>query len=252
MGYSKGRHDAIYSLSGCYGAALTQLQSSGTSFAIPCKGEAELRRTLHDLGVSDAFDSAGVSELYDALGFIVGKWVSEKLQMKVSPVAKALGTTAENLEHAARLLSGCEPGIRSSLQTAATLEAIKYLALDPSVGSEKKAQEILSTFLRDASRVAHVCKIASASLTDGSDAGGRPALRWYDDFTALLIRIAQKAGVTPTQQKDRIDEVRSGWLFDAAQAFESFLYPEMRSPTAEACGKRLERSQKALRCRSSV
>jgi len=72
-------------------------------------------------------------------------------------------------------------------------------------------------------------------------------LDWYDDFTALLLDIANMAGVKPTLRKDRSIGARSGWLFEAAQALESFLYPEMRSPSPEACGKRLERSQRRLR-----
>jgi hypothetical protein len=76
---------------------------------------------------------------------------------------------------------------------------------------------------------------------------GRPALNWYDEFTALLLKIADEAGIEPALGKDRATNARTGWLFEAGQALESFLWPEMRSPSAEACGKRLERSRKRLR-----
>jgi hypothetical protein len=65
---------------------------------------------------------------------------------------------------------------------------------------------------------------------------------WYDEFTALLLQIAERAGLEPTLKKDKSTRVRSGWLLDAALAFETSLDRLMRSPSSEACGKRLERS----------
>src|SRR5262249_36952036 len=115
--------------------------------------------------------------------------------------------------------------------------------LDPTTS----AQEFISTFARDAARIAHVSMVAYKALPNRSAERGRPALDWYDEFTALLLEIADKAGVAPTLRKGRISGVRSGWLFEAAQALESFLWPEMRSPSPEACGKRLERSRRRLR-----
>jgi len=53
--------------------------------------------------------------------------------------------------------------------------------------------------------------------------------------------------VEPKNSKDRESCRRSGWLFDAAQAFEPFLHNYMRSPSPEACGKRLERGKKRFR-----
>ena len=72
-------------------------------------------------------------------------------------------------------------------------------------------------------------------------------LYYYDDFVDLLLDIAAKGGVEPKQFKDRVTGERRGWLFDAAQTFEAFLYKPMRSPGPEACGKRLERAVKRLR-----
>jgi hypothetical protein len=86
--------------------------------------------------------------------------------------------------------------------------------------------------------------VAYADLNQKALNEGRAPLRWYDEFTALLLKIAEKAGVDPSLGKDRITRTRTGWLFEAAQALEAFLDPYMRSPSAEACGKRLERSRK--------
>jgi hypothetical protein len=88
--------------------------------------------------------------------------------------------------------------------------------------------------------------VAYADLNQKAPNEGRTPMRWYDHFTALLLTIAEKAAVDPSLGKDRITGARTGWLFEAAQGLEAFLYPYMRSPSAEACGKRLERSKRRL------
>ena len=115
----------------------------------------------------------------------------------------------------------------------------------------------MSAFQQDAARIAHVCMVARAALPKEPGERGRPPIDWYDDFTELLLEIANRGGVDPTLKKDRITGPCSGWLLDAAQALEAFLDWEiggkrlsshlMRSPSPEACGKRLERSLKRLR-----
>jgi hypothetical protein len=191
--------------------------------------------------------SGTASEVYLSLGTIVGQWLSEQERLDVSPVAKALLSTAKNLSEASLLLSGLETGMHTDFDIEVTSRVANCLALDPAVGSLATAQELISSFRQEAARIAHVCMVARADLPAGPGERGRPALAWYDDFTALLLNIANEAGVEPTLRKDRITGVRSGWLLEAAQALELFLYPEMRSPSAEACGKRLERSLRRLR-----
>jgi hypothetical protein len=113
--------------------------------------------------------------------------------------------------------------------------------MDPTIGSQP-AHELLISFRAEADRIAHVCLVAVADLPEALGERGRRAHEWYDTFTELLLQIAEKAGLEPTLRKDRITGARSGWLLGAAQAFETFLDPLMRSPSSEACGKRLERS----------
>ncbi len=75
---------------------------------------------------------------------------------------------------------------------------------------------------------------------------GRPQQDWHDDFTDLLYRIADKAGIEPRFWKDREDGDWHGWLLEAAQKLESFFPPAMRSPSAKASGMRLWRSKLRL------
>jgi len=193
-------------------------------------------------------DSAAADSLYLNLGVIIGKWMSAlEDRMEASPIARALLSTSRNLSEVSRLLSGRETGFRTGVEISVTNDTVRYLALDPSLDPTTSAPEFVSAFARDAARIAHVCMVAYIALPDRSADRGRPAVDWYDDFTALLLELAETAGVAPSLRKDRITGVRSGWLFEAAQALEAFLWPEMRSPSPEACGKRLERGLKRLR-----
>jgi hypothetical protein len=144
-------------------------------------------------------------------------------------------------------LGGFETGLHPGLEIAVASRIARYLAVVPGVSSLAEAQELISSFRHEATRIAHVCMVARADLPDRSEKSGRQALDWYDDFTALLLELANQAADAWTRWKGR-DRVRIGWLIEAARALESsFLYREMRSPSSEACGKRLQRSRRRLR-----
>jgi hypothetical protein len=226
---------------------MKRLPISGASIVTPFRSEGELKSVLGDLGAADAFNEAGMREMYAGIGMIIGAWVQEHQSMEASPVAKALLSTARNLDEASRLLSGHETGMRTHVEIELTSQTARFLALDPTVRTLKKAQELISSFQKEAARIGHACMVAYLDLAGESAHEGRPPLRWHDDFTALLLKIATAAGIDPRLGKSRDDGSRSGWLFEAARALESFLDPYMRSPSAEACGKRLERSLRRLR-----
>jgi hypothetical protein len=223
----------------------------------PFGSKDELQRALVDLGVGQAFDADAIETLYWRLGHIIGSCHQERNRLEVATVAKALSAMANHLSEISQTLSGVEPGLRDMVEISVAAEIAKRLVLDPAVGSLSKAHDILSAFQQEAARIAHVCRIAHAALPDQAGERGRRPIDWYDDFTALLLEIAESGGVTPTLRKDRATGHRSGWLLDAARALEAFLDWEidgerlsshvMRSPSLEACGKRLERSLKRLR-----
>jgi hypothetical protein len=224
-----------------------RLPTTGASVASLALGEEELKRALDELGVTEFFDDAEIHALYMKIAAVYGAWFSEQESRPAKPVAKALLTTAKDLLEAAEFLSGRETGFRTHVEIEVTSAAARALADDQSIGSVGVAHEILRTFRQEAVRIGHACMAAYADLTNTDDGEDHKRLRWYDDFTALLLEIARKTGVKATVGKDRITGARTGWLFRAAQAFELFLDPVMRSPTPEACGKRLERSRTALK-----
>jgi hypothetical protein len=225
---------------------MNRLPVSGSSIASPLRDEGELKRVLSDLRI-DVSSPSAIHEIYLSLASIIGQWMSEQQRLEVSSVAGSLLSTAKSLNEVVLTLGGFETGLHSDLEIAVASRITKYFALDPSVSSLAKAQEVISSFRQEAARIAHVCMVARADLPDRPGERGRRALNWYDDFTALLLEVAKEADLKPTFRKDRGTGARSGWLFESAQALESFLYPEMRSPSPEACGKRLERSLRRLR-----
>jgi hypothetical protein len=225
---------------------MKKLSSSGASIVTPREAETKLKGVLSELCVVDAFDEFAVHELYLKIGQIYGAWLSEQEAAEVSPVAKALRLTARNLLDASTVLSGLETGLRTHVEIEATRQTAKILALDPRVGSFERAQTLIVAFREEAARIGHTCMVAYADLNQKALNEGRAPVHWYDEFTALLLDIAKKVGVEPSLGKDRIRGTRTGWLFKAAQALEPFLDPFMRSPSPEACGKRLERSKRRL------
>jgi hypothetical protein len=205
-----------------------------------------LKCVLCDLGLAQVLDDAASQELYWSLGEIIGQWSRERERLEVSPVARTFLSMANNLSEVSRLLGGLETGIRSDLEVTVSSRVADLLSRDPTVGSQS-AQDLLTSFRAEADRIAHVCMIAMADLPQVLGERGRPPNIWHDSFTVLLLQIAEKGAFEPTLKKDRITEVRSGWLLDAALALETFLDPLMRSPSSEACGKRLERSLSRVR-----
>lgn len=225
---------------------MRRLPIRGASLVTPQLDESELKSALSKLGVVAVFSNADVHELYVELAALYGRWLAERDAMQASSVASALWTTGGNLLEASRLLSGHQTGLKSQIELEVTLLSIEFLALDPTVGRRDRAEQVISAFREDAVRVGHACQVASKYLAQRAVKDGRDRLLWYDEFTALLLRTAKKAGIKPNLNRDRATGKPGGWLFEAAQALEPFLDSWMRSPSAEACAKRLERSRKHL------
>jgi hypothetical protein len=222
---------------------VARLPSTGGWVASPLRDEGEFKRVLSELCPAHAFDRSTVRDFYEALSNVIGRWLSEQQRVEVSPVAKSLRSIGVSLGEAARTLQGHETGFHTDIEIEIVSQIKNYMALDPTVGSVEKADDLITSLQRDAAKLAHACLVAASDLATPSGAPGRTRLGWHDAFTELLLKIAKAAGVVPTLGKDRIRGERTGWLFLAARDLESFLWPEMRSPTPEACWKRLERSK---------
>jgi hypothetical protein len=225
---------------------MARLPTSGATVASPCRAKDELKDVLGQLGIREILSDGEVSKLYGRFGIVIGKWLAEQYRLEISPVAKALLSMGQNLAEIAATLDAINTGFRAHFDIEVAHLLAQYLAHDPTVGSLDAAKDLLASLQMHAAQVGHASLVAHADLLTQSGEPGRPRLDWYDDFTALLLDLADKGRVKPQLQKNRITGIRSGWLLDAAQALESFLYPAMRSQSSEACGKRLERGKRRL------
>jgi hypothetical protein len=229
---------------------MARLSPRGAASATPYRRQTELGACLADLGAGDAFDEKSLEEIYTKLEAIVGQWIAEKARLESSRIEKALRTLSKELNEIGTMLKGHETGLRSSVDTEIVSQLAECMAHDPTIGSIEAAEERIASFAQQAGSIAHHSLVVAVDLKRRSGKPGRSRFDWYDDFTALLLKIAETAGVEPNSRKDRITQKRSGWLFDAGIALETFLHPDMRSPSAEACGQRLDRSRRRPRLRT--
>jgi hypothetical protein len=206
-----------------------------------------------------AFSASDINDVYWRLASVVGTWTAEQERLNSISQARALIAIGRKLSANAKdpdptvitALSGHETGLRQASDIELVSQLSEALARKPEIGSIAEANRRITAFLKnptqtDATILAAACLDAAQNLKEQVGGSGRPKLDWYDDFTKLLLEIAQKAGIEPTFWKDRITGERHGWLFEAAQQLESFFHAGMHSPGGEACGKRLETSRRRL------
>ena len=175
---------------------MRRLPIRGTSLACGEFTRGNLRSALERLEVSHAFDNAALDDLYWRLGGINGNWLANEQSKHGAPVRSALRKAGKDLAAVVQLLSGHETGIRSTTEIFASTLTKQILALDPTLKAEPN--QYLPDFLDYAKRVGDACQIAAADLARKSDVSGKDELDWYNDFTRLLITIAETSrGVHP-------------------------------------------------------
>ncbi len=155
------------------------------------------------------FAESDVEVFYSKLKYILGLWSAEHDRLDIAPLVKTFTAMGKELKKVAEILSGHETGLREIHDIAIVSQLATILALDPEIGSRRQADRLIDSFRGDAGKLAHACLVAACDL--------KISFAWV------------------------------GWLLNAAQALEAFLDPQMRSSSAEACGKRLERSKKRLK-----
>jgi hypothetical protein len=203
---------------------------------------------LIELCLDGKFSEADTDEIYNSLGRIIGRWSAEKDRLDIAPLVKTFEAMSKELNKAAEILSGHQTGLHKVHDIKIVSQLAEFLALDPEVGSRGQADKLITSFRGDAAKMAHACLVAASDLKQTVvGKSGAPQQDWYDEFVALVLEVAKAAGVEPRLSTDRISGARVGWLLDAARALEAFLDPQMRSPNAEACFKRLERSKTRLK-----
>jgi hypothetical protein len=230
---------------------MARLPFSGAAIATPFQdgpnpgilNEIDLHKVLVNLCPEAIFTDAEIAEIYLEIRRILGRWHAEQGRPDTASLAALLTEMGENLDSVAARLSAIEDGLHQIHDIELVSKLVSILAEDEAVcGSRQEAHELIASFRRDAVKMVSACQKGAADFKKHVGKSGRPKLDWYDDFKTLLFKIAHSGGVEPSLGKDRITSERTGWLVEAAQKLEIFFDPDMRSPDAEVCGKRLERA----------
>jgi hypothetical protein len=228
---------------------MARLPVSGSTIATPLRNKEALRIVLAELCPEAEPSKFDVEEFHGRLGEVIGQWSAEQARLDTSPLMRTLAGVRRALEGLTDLLKAQDEGLQDIRDVELVYQLTSLLAENPEVGSRQEAKKLIRRFRRDAATLVQACLVNAQELKQVVGKDGRPRKDWYDDFTALLLEIASEAEVKPGLRKDRVSGEREGWLVDAAQALESFLHKDMRSPSREACGKSLERSIKTLKRR---
>lgn len=226
---------------------MARLPVSGATISSLVRSETELGEVLGQLCPEVTFEKVENHDIYVELGRLHGLWSSEQSRLHVAPLQLALNTIGKNLGMVANTLRPPQTGLCEIDDIAIVSQLKAILAANPEIGSQQRAEDLIMSLQKDAATVADACRIAAVDFSWADGKAGRPKLQWYDDFTNLLFAIARRGGIKPKLGKDRITGVRTGWLVTAAQQLETFFDPAMRSPEAEACGKRLDRSRRTIK-----
>jgi hypothetical protein len=232
---------------------MSRMSQTGSTIASLYEIETTFDEVVADLGLAPM--SAEVEEtVRSGLGVVIGRGLDEFAasptlnphgKLKVEDIT-TLGAIARNLQAAEQSLRGCETG----LQTAHNIEVAKkvraILAVNPEIGDLVKADKFLSDCCDRLKTISHACLVAAQDLRSTKGKAGRKQLDWFDDFTAILMSIAEQNGIRPTIITDRKAHKVQGRFLDLAGGFERLLWPTMRSKTRTALAKRLSRALSRL------
>jgi hypothetical protein len=231
---------------------MARLPPSGAAIATPFLDgqhprvltEIDLREILIGLCPEAVFTEAEIAEIYFEVKRILGSWHAEQGRPDTASLAASLTEMGDQLDSIIARLGAIENGLHHIQDIELVSKLVSTLSEEASVcSSRQQARELIASFRGDAVKISHACRKGAADFREYVGKNGRPKLYWYDDFKALLFKIARLGGVEPSLGKDRISGERTGWLVEAAQKLEIFFDPAMRSPDAESCGKRLERAK---------
>src|ERR1700682_3163523 len=195
---------------------MARLPISGSTSCTPLRSKAELGNVLVELCPEGDFSESDIKEFYGRLGRIIGQWSAEHDRLDIAPLAKTFTAMGKELKKVAEILSGHETGLHEIHDIKIVSQLAIILALDPEVGSRQQADKLIASFRGDAAKLAHACLVAARDLKETVGESGRPQAQWHDEFVALLLEVAETAGVEPRVSKDRILGARVGWVLDAA------------------------------------
>jgi hypothetical protein len=212
------------------------------------ESETSLSRLVSDLGLQP-LSLGDEAALRSELGAVIGRGLDRiAVTKKLSPAAKlqtkdiagTLRAIARDLQANEAALRGRQTGLRQSHEIEVANRIREVLSKNPEIKID--ADEFLDDSCDRISTISHACLIAARDLELNKADAGKKAIDWFDDFTRVLVNIAEKNGTRPSIENDRDTGKPKGRFFELAAGFERLLHPEMRSPSPSALAKRLSRS----------
>jgi hypothetical protein len=160
----------------------------------------------------------------------------------IATTLKAIGT---DFQKAGQILRGLHTGFHEGHQVEAATRIRE--ALEKNRELKTSADEFLQDFCDRMNAVSQACLVAAADLKSIKSKAGQKPIDWYDDFTRVLVLIAERNGIRTTVVTDRVTGKPGGRFLELGAAFERLLYPRMRSPSRAALAKRLQRSLRRVK-----
>jgi hypothetical protein len=232
---------------------VAQVVSAGSSFASLYERETSLPRVLAELGL-EPLSLGDEAAIRSELGAVIGKGLDRTaVTKKINPGAKlqtkdivgVLRAIARDFRSHEAVLRGRQTGLRQSYEIEVAHRILEVLSKNSEIKID--ADEFLRDSCDRISTISDACLIAAKALDLNKGEAGKKAIDWFDDFTRVLVNLAEKNGMRPTVENDRRTGKPKGRFFALATGIERLLYPEMRSPSPSALAKRLSRSLARLK-----
>ena len=224
---------------------MAKLPRSGVGYQCLYECEGTLPEIMASLGLKPLSKSAE-RKIRNRLGFALSKWEEPYAAIyaatEVKDVVGSLKAHAKRLDQISSIGTITREGFARAHDLAVSGQVVQILALNPNIGSAATAHVYLSDFCQRADTLASACRVAMSTLQSKKGKGGKIRYDWYGEFTAILVEICKQNKIEPTVGIDSITSEPVGGLSVLASAFERLLLPNMRSPTASAMVKRLQRS----------
>ena len=220
---------------------MARLPRSGVGYQCLYEWEGTLPEIMASLGLKPLSKSAE-RKIRNRLGFALSKWEEPYAATEVKDVVGSLKAHAKRLDQISSIGTITRVGFARAHDLAVSGQVVQILASDPNIGSAATAHAYLSDFCGRAETLASACRVAMSALQSNRGKSGKNRYDWYDEFTAVLVEICKQNKIEPTVGIDGITGEPVGGLSVLASAFERLLLPKMRSRTASAMVKRLQRS----------
>jgi hypothetical protein len=182
--------------------------------------------------------------LRERLPFVAGKYWGEVQRVQRQPVLERA------LADALRTVTGQLSPLHGGMQLGEDTEVLNLLrdAVDEAhKGRHPHPREVLETSLKIVEGLETYCERALVRVALAPAKRGRKANEWYDEFVILMSEVARRLGVKVTTAGNWNRDPHSTPFTVLVFETEKFLPEGARSPSEEACGKRIDESRKRLR-----